>query len=449
MWRNKLLAYRQGPTKHLEREAQDILSFVQNELGLTPASTDFVFVPQQRIHTLTGYLFPVALPHWSRGRDIILTRNSPYTIYEIVFNSDPALAYVAHTATPGEVKMIFAHVYGHTHIFATNVYESKDTNLLARIRHAVDRYYEYEAMYGADRLDALIDFVHGLKYLFSVEDARNTLLHPQSDEQVTPKIKPAHMRFVARDMPDTQPDHDDINDDILGYVLKNAHALEDWEKDIILTEASFLRHIYGKAHLKYVHEGFATWVHRKAMVHFFSGDDFFQSAFLDNSIMPSISNPYWFGWAILDALEREGLNIPELVKRISDEELFYAYFTRDVWHSILRRTFGQDGWDEMQRALGSYNEMRQALVSRSFALRPRIRVSQYEKLGPDWDRNWHVFMAEPDDWSGPKGTTLILVSDTPLDETYAKETVRLVARVWRGLVRIYWPKATTTQNAGR
>lgn len=54
----------------------EILAFVKNELGLDPKQTDFIEATEEEILVLSGYLFPVALPHWTRGRDILLSKQS-------------------------------------------------------------------------------------------------------------------------------------------------------------------------------------------------------------------------------------------------------------------------------------------------------------------------------------------------------------------------------------
>lgn len=437
---NKFLAYRKIPNELYRKDATEILRFTKEELGLDPNEVDFIFVPQNDIHVLAGYLFPVALPHWSRGRDIILTkRDTRTTIYEIVFNTDPAMAFVAETAKPGEVQLIFAHVYGHSHIFKNNIYESKDTDLLGKVRYAMERYHAYEAEYGPDRLDALIDFVHALRFTFSSQELSGEI--GQREESQPPILLNKNLlRFVAPKQGASEPNHQPKQDNIIQYILDKSQLLEDWERDIIRIELDFVRHLYRKAKLRYVHEGFATWTHRKAYMKLLNSEEFFGATMLDIGIYPSLANPYWFGSVILEALELDGVNIPELVKQISDEELFYSYFTEDVWQRILRNPGLAMNSDERLASMDKYAEVRGKLMESIFTPKPQIYVDSYADYVPsDGAKGIQIIKASPERYSGPKMYPLKLTSDITLDETYARATIRVIAEVWRGDVYIRYP----------
>ena len=431
----KYLAYRQGVDRRYEAEAKQIFRFVRDELGLDPNETDFVFTDQNEINVFAGMLFPVALPHWSRGRDILLNKgNRGIRIYEIVFNTNPALALVSNTALPGEVKMIFAHVYGHTHIFKHGAYESKDTDVVLRLRYALERYYEYEKQYGTDRLDALIDFVHALRFTFSAETfGREIGVRAENTSRPKPILPQSLARFYPAG--EDQPTKTEVHDDILGYILRKAERLEDWEKDIIRAESDFVRHIYRRAKTKFVHEGFATWTHVKTLLGLFKEDDFFQSLFLDASIHPDVFNPYWLGFKIFHLLEQDGLDVVRLATVTSDEELFYAYLDENMWAKILLSEFGGRNRQDVLEALGSFETLKARLLGYSFATIPRVFVDEYDTTDSD-NPHWHILQTRPRKYTGPLTYPLKLTSDTPLDMNYAVETIRAIAEVWRGPVYV-------------
>jgi len=424
----KYLRYREK----LERKyykVDEILSFVKNELGLDPKQTDFIEATEEEILVLSGYLFPIALPHWTRGRDILLSKQSSKKgtkIYEIVFNTTPALAYIVNTAKPGEVNFIIAHVFGHSHIYKNNIFEPKDETIYLRMRYALDRYFDYLKEYGQNRLDELIEFVHALRFIFSFKKLENNIKTPKENELSHVKVNPKYLKYTKIKQATNKVE--EIEDDILDFIYKNSPILSDWERDIINVEKDFIEHIYKQARLKYVHEGFATWTHMKTYLHLFEGEDFFDSLFLDINIYPSIDNPYWFGSQILFALEKDGFDIPKLVSEISDDELFYAYFTKDVWERIVR-DISFISPEEKKEIIDNYEKIKEKMLSRFYYPSPRIYVDKYNPYNLDNDV-WDVFsktFAEKERKTFP----LTLTSDLPLDRGYANQTVEAIAKVWK------------------
>jgi len=436
---NRFTKYREGFDNIYQKDAQEIYRFVVDELGLNPKDTDFIKADQDRILMLVAYLFPLALPHWSRGRDYILAKKESKhsKIYEIVFNTTPALAYVLNTAKKGEVKFIIAHVYGHTHIYGNSIYENSDSDLLQKLRHALDLYYEKESMYGMQYIDKFIEFVHALRYIFSSKKfVKNYGINfKNKDKKIL--LSKSVLKNVYKNALEEQEIVEEKEDDLFEYIINNA-PLSDWERYLASIEKEFSEHIYERARLKYVHEGFATWTHRKTFLKFFNNEDFFESLFLDIGIYPDIKNPYWFGSKILEALEEEGYNIPELVKTISDGELFYAYFSKEVWKKIIYEFKNEMSRDELDDLYEKYEDVRNMFVQGyAYQELPRIYVDNYIPAHLSSEK-W-VLVAKALPTKENKNFELKLTSDTPLDEAYAKGTVEHIANVWKGTVILRYP----------
>jgi stage V sporulation protein R len=431
--------YRQSFDNNYQKDARDIYDFVVNDLGLKPKDTDFIKADQSRILMLVAYLFPLALPHWSRGRDYIIAKKESKNskIYEIVFNTTPSLAYILDTAKHGEIKFIIAHVYGHTHIYGNSIYENSDSDILQKLRYALDLYHEKESIYGMEHIDKFIEFVHSLRYIFSSKKFVKNYGFNFKKEEKDPILSKSILKNVYKNNLDNRQNIEDKDDDLFNYIINNS-PLEDWEKYLAYVEKEFSDHVYERAKLKYVHEGFATWTHRKTFLKLFNEKDFFESLFLDIGIYPDIKNPYWFGSKILEALEDEGYNIPELVKTISDGELFYGYFSKDIWKRIVFEFKNEVSKEELNELYEKYEEIKNMFVKGyAYQQLPKIYIDNYPSLYQSKE-SWIVVNKILDDKDN-KNFELKLTSDTPLDEAYAKGTVEHIANVWKGNVTLRYP----------
>ncbi len=106
-----------------ERVAE--LEALARQQGLDFFPTVFEVVPQDIMTELAAYGLPTRARHWSYGK--VYQSQRLYgtmglsTIYEIVLNSDPCLAFLLDTNPEIANLLVVAHVFGHGDFFKNNL----------------------------------------------------------------------------------------------------------------------------------------------------------------------------------------------------------------------------------------------------------------------------------------------------------------------------------------
>ncbi|MGO9688974.1 MAG: SpoVR family protein, partial [Syntrophobacteraceae bacterium] len=95
-------------------EADELIRKIGSEFGLDFMQQEFDVVPAQKMLEIMAYRLPVNYSHWSFGRDYEIERTKyehGYSVpYEVVFNSDPARAYIMETNPFVIQVLVMAHV---------------------------------------------------------------------------------------------------------------------------------------------------------------------------------------------------------------------------------------------------------------------------------------------------------------------------------------------------
>ncbi|MCL6639634.1 MAG: SpoVR family protein, partial [Firmicutes bacterium] len=140
------------------------------EFGLDFFDINFEICPADILYTFGAYGMPTRFSHWTFGKayhkmktqyDYNLGR-----IYEMVINSNPALAYLMRDNSLCLQILTIAHVYGHNDFFKNNfTFQSTRADLTLNLFkiHAdrVRRYIEDPSI-GIDRVEPLLDAAHAL-----------------------------------------------------------------------------------------------------------------------------------------------------------------------------------------------------------------------------------------------------------------------------------------------
>ena len=118
--------------------------------------------------------FPDHFSHWKFGESYTNMRKM-FTyglskIYEMVINTNPALAYLFEENNLIGQKLVMAHVCAHVDFFKNNAwFKPTDRNMLATSRGASERIEKYRAEYGEKPVD---DFITDCMKIDNLIDSR-------------------------------------------------------------------------------------------------------------------------------------------------------------------------------------------------------------------------------------------------------------------------------------
>jgi len=282
---------------------QSRIEAVAKRQGLDFFPIIFDIVDWDGMAEVTSYHgFPDHFSHWKFGEAYINTHKSfSYglsKIYEIVVNTNPALAYLLSENKLIDQKIVMAHVCAHVDFFKNNAwFKPTDRNMLARSRAASERIERYRAEFGEETVS---DFITDCMKIQNLIDCRMPYMEvhrgksSEYEDQEKPKKGEQSFRFKSdlpyldefinpRDWVDAQAEKDKNRKekqkearkglrfpakpvrDVLLFLLRFA-PLEEWQRDIldIIRQESY--YFLPQALTKIANEGWAAYWHSKLMV---------------------------------------------------------------------------------------------------------------------------------------------------------------------------------------
>jgi stage V sporulation protein R len=353
-------------TSYLIEDLQDwnqrIVELVQ-QFGLDPYPQEFEICDYEQMLSYMVYSgMPSHYPHWSYGKSFEKLKTLyDYALtglpYEMVINSNPAIAYLMRDNTLALQVLTMAHVYGHNDFFKNNF-----TFRTIRAEFTIEtfkahanrvRHYIEDPSIGLERVERILDAAHAL----SLQCRRNLTIRKQSDaEQREAKLddsKPATDPFqsVHRRKEWVSPDLGRVplypEEDILLFIRDHNLHLAEWEKDLLTIVHEQAQYFIPQIETKIMNEGWASFWHKRIL----EALDLPQNLRLEFIVRhtqvlsphPGGLNPYHVGMKVWEDIERrwseskqEGEKDPAPKKKSAQEKLFEV---REVERdsSFLRR----------------------------------------------------------------------------------------------------------------
>lgn len=296
----------------------------QNELA--PLATEFHLVPDEEIYTLSSYFAPGRYRHWTHGERYWMAKQrdeqGKSRIYELVVNSDPALAYLLIKNADAYNVLVVAHVLGHTDFFARNQYLSA-----VRRPHIGIWFGEHAAwledlhrQHSFSRVEKLIDAAHTLHQLVDPY-----YRPPQLRTRPEPYLRAPRSFDWIKELYHAAPatSEEDPNYVPNYRVWPNTHDIlaivSDWGRlaDEERTALRMLRdemlYFQPQAQTKYMNEGWATFWHVRLTRDFAQWDeqDHIEAMRMHALVTQHqhFFNPYYFGWTLWELIaELHGLH---------------------------------------------------------------------------------------------------------------------------------------------
>ncbi|HUY19216.1 MAG TPA: SpoVR family protein [Candidatus Binataceae bacterium] len=323
-------------------------------------------------HTgMLGYMaysgMPSHYPHWSYGKSYeklktLYDHGVSGLPYEMVINSNPALAYLMRDNTLLLQILTMAHVYGHNDFFKNNfTYRTTRAELTIETfkAHAIRvRRYTEDPSIGVDSVERILDAAHALSWQCRRNLAIRKLPREEQVRRAIEAAQPKHDPFkkIHRPQEFQEPEVHRVplepDEDLLLFIRDHNPFLADWEKDLLTIVDEEAKYFIPMMETKIMNEGWASYWHKK-IVESLALEQGLHLEFIvrHNQVIrpiPGQLNPYHLGFRIWEDLYRRYSDpTPEEIKRDGApaksgiEKLFEA---REVERdsSFIRRYLTED-----------------------------------------------------------------------------------------------------------
>jgi stage V sporulation protein R len=233
---------------------------------------------------MLGYMaysgMPSHYPHWSYGKayeklKTLYDHGVSGLPYEMVINSNPALAYLMRDNSLALQVLTVAHVYGHNDFFKNNFNFQRtraEYTLSTYKAHATRvRAYVEDPSIGIEKVESILDAAHAL----SLQCRRNLAikkLDVESERQrlvdgAQPREDPFYAlhRREAYQEPDLKKIPPSPEEDLLIFVRDYNPFLAEWEKDLLTIVHEQAQYFIPQIETKIMNEGWASYWHREIL----------------------------------------------------------------------------------------------------------------------------------------------------------------------------------------
>ncbi len=281
-------------------------------------------------HTqMLGYMaysgMPSHYPHWSYGKSYeklktLYDHGISGLPYEMVINSNPALAYLMRDNTLCLQILTIAHVYGHNDFFRNNF-----TFRSTRAEFTIDTFkahadrirgYVDSPSVGVDKVENVLDAAHALSLQCRRNLAVKKLTPDAERSRLAAAALPPHDPFqrihrrpeaVEVDVRKIPPVPDE---DLLLFIRDHNPFLDPWEKDILTIVHEGAQYFIPQIETKIMNEGWASFFHKRIL----DSLELPQELHLEflvrhNQVcrpIPGGLNPYHLGLRLWEDMERRG-----------------------------------------------------------------------------------------------------------------------------------------------
>jgi len=457
-----------------------IQQIVDEELGLKCLPIEFDIVPPQKMLEIMAYHIPTNISNWKKGRDYERERTIwEYGLqglpYEVVINANPAKAYLMGDNKFAVQCLVIAHVYAHVAFMSTNKYFiNSRQDIIGIMYEASKRFLGYEKRYGIDEVENTVDAGHALQWHSSPFASNETEQEKRKrifeQEKAKLHIKGGSFDDVAGSRkPDINEDIELFNqklwrklklrtpveptEDLLRYIIDNSTILENWQKDILEVLRMEGQYLWPLMKTKFMNEGWATFLHEKIMGKLFKENlltsdehaDYNYSNSLVKAEHPQNLNPYLVGWGIWKDIEErwdKGRHGVDWDNCIDTEE-------KESWD-----TGAMEGWAKCKKVMKTYIDwfFMQDFLTPEVIKELKIYIYEGKDVGQsiDYVVTKHTAKEIRDKLVQAFAQSIIpkitivngnydekgylalkhSYDGVPLDEVYAKETMKHIANLW-------------------
>jgi stage V sporulation protein R len=287
--------------------------------------------------------------------------------YELVINSNPAIAYLMRDNTLLLQILTMAHVYGHNDFFKNN-FTFKSTRAELTIEtfkaHAMRvRHYVEDPSIGYEKVERIMDAAHALQWNCRRNLAIRKVGHKEQVERAIeasqPRFDPFQNIHARENFKEAEVHKVPIepDEDVLLFIRDHNPYLAEWEKDLLTIVDEEAKYFIPNMETKIMNEGWASYWHHRILESLRIEQGLhIEFMIRHNQVVtphPGQINPYYLGLKIWEDIHRRWENpTTEEIKRdgppnkSGDAKIFEVRETeRDS--SFLRRYLTEDLMREM------------------------------------------------------------------------------------------------------
>jgi stage V sporulation protein R len=325
----------------------ELLQDYEREIGRIAAEFNLDTYPnqieiissEQMMDAYASSAMPINYHHWSFGKHFLSVQNSYRRghmglAYEIVFNSNPCIAYLMEENTLTMQALVIAHAsYGHNSFFKNNYMFRTWTDAESIIDYmlfARKFIANCEQRHGVDEVEKVLDACHALMfhgvdrykrpYPISMDEEKRRQEEREAilQQQVNELWRTIPVREAEVDAQAERRFPEEPQENILYFLEKNAPLLEPWQREIIRIVRKISQYLYPQRQTKVMNEGWACFWHFHILHELYREGlvtDGFMMEFLQyhtaviyqppfNSPHYSGINPYTLGYSMMQDLKR-------------------------------------------------------------------------------------------------------------------------------------------------
>lgn len=307
--------------KELHRAIAEITE-IASGFGLDFYPMRYEICPADIVYTFGAYGMPTRFSHWSFGKqfhkmklqyDLGLSQ-----IYELVINSDPCYAFLLHTNSLTQNKLIIAHVLAHCDFFKNNVrFSNTRRDMVESMTATAERIMNYELIHGKEEVERFLDAALAIQEHIDPSIIKHKHNEELDEENEITVRKTPYDDLWGIDY--KEPDNKKIlkkrkkfplspEKDLLLFIQEYSTELEEWQRDILTMMREEMLYFWPQIETKIMNEGWATFWHQRILREMdLTTDEAIEFSLLNaNVVQPSKTsiNPYYLGLKIYEDIER-------------------------------------------------------------------------------------------------------------------------------------------------
>ena len=301
------------------------------EFGLNCYPQEFEICDHNQMLSAMAYSgLPSHYPHWSYGK----TYEKQKTLYdygvtglpyEMVINSNPALAYLMRDNSLLLQILTIAHVYGHNDFFKNNFTfrTTRAENTINTFKAHGDRvrFYIGDPSIGLEKVEGLLDAAHAI----SLQCRRNLAIRKRTHEEELKVLSESAFppedpyQNIHRRKASVQPNLAIVpavpDEDLLLFIRDHNPKLAGWEKDLLTIVHEEAQYFIPQIETKIMNEGWATYWHKRILDSLGLPENLHLEFIVRHNqvVRPSHLglNPYHIGFALWQDIHRRHVAQPE------------------------------------------------------------------------------------------------------------------------------------------
>ncbi|MGH2503005.1 MAG: SpoVR family protein, partial [Ktedonobacterales bacterium] len=306
--------------------AEEQIIEIARRFGLDPFPVFFELVTSYKMYEDAAYGLPARFNHWTRGKAFYRMKTQyDYglsKIYEVIFNTNPAVAYLMEQNDLLQNKVVIAHVMGHSDFFKNNAYyQHTSRRMIEKVGIHADRIRKYEFDHGEQEVERFLDAVLAIEEHID-PNAFSRRRPDKQEEPAKPGAGPYDDLWNLEKRNSIFLDEDDEEEyfhkprkfppesekDILRFLAEHAPDLEDWQRDIIMIVREEMLYFLPQMQTKVLNEGWASYWHARTMreMDLTDAEATMFAQMHAGVLAPSRThlNPYHLGFKILEDIEQ-------------------------------------------------------------------------------------------------------------------------------------------------